>query len=140
MKKVLLLLFLFYHSISFNTFADDKSGCIEGKIKYLDGAKEVLLKEKYCYDSYLRSISSFKKCPDNKECTINLPGPYLMKQSEFLTDKGSTGFKICQKLNGIPQLIEFWDKQSWIKSSRCIFNDGSFVDIASLTLKVKYVE
>ena len=49
MKKVFLLLLIFSQFIFFNAFADDKSGCIEGKIKYLDGAKEVLLKEKYCY-------------------------------------------------------------------------------------------
>ena len=129
-----------FQSIFLNVYAEDKSGCIEGKIKYLDGTKEILLKEKYCYDSYLRSISSFKKCPDNKVCTINLPGPFLIKHSDIQSEKGSPGFKICQKLNGIPQFIEFWDKQSWVKSSRCIFNDGSFVDIASLSLKVKYVD
>jgi hypothetical protein len=118
----------------------DKSGCIEGKIKYLDGAKEIILKENYCFDSLLRTISSFKKCSNTKECTSNLAGPFLVKVKDIEGKNGSPGFKICAKLNGIPQFLEFWDNENWIKSSRCIFNDGSFVDIGSLTLKVKYVE
>jgi hypothetical protein len=120
--------------------ASEKSGCMEGKLKYLDGKKEILLNEGYCYDSLLRSISSYKKCPNNKECTSNLPGPFSMKHKDVQAEQGSPGFKICEKLNGIPQFVEFWDKEAWIKTSRCIFNDGSFVDIASLSLKVKYVD
>lgn len=122
------------------SFAADKSGCIDGKIKYLDRDKEILLNERYCYDSLLHSISSLRKCADNKECLVNMPGPYSMKLKDVQVEKGSVGFKVCEKLNGIPQFIEFWDGEVWIKTSRCIFNDGSYMDIPALTLKVKYVD
>ena len=122
----------------------DKAGCIEGQIKYLDGKKEVLLKEHYCFDSVLKSISSVRKCLDKdsteKECLVNMPGPYEMKLKEIQTERGSIGFNICNKLKGTPQFIEFWDGTSWVKTSRCIFNDGSYMDIAALNLKVKYVD
>ena len=142
MKKLnfILLCSLAFQLALCNIFAAEKAGCIDGKIKYLDRTKEIVLQERYCYDSLLRSISSVKKCPDNKECTINLPGPFPLKLKDVQAEKGSPGFKVCEKLNGIPQFIEYWDGESWIKSSRCIFNDGSYMDIAALTLKVKYVD
>ena len=109
----------------------EKSGCIDGKIKYLENKKEIVVHERYCYDSLLHSISSVKKCADQKECISNLPGPFPIKKS--------AATNLCEKLNGIPQFIQFWDGESWIKTSRCIFNDGSYADTASLNLKVKPV-
>lgn len=126
--RILLFIGLLFH---FEAFGAEKSGCIDGKIRYFDHAKEIVMQERYCYDSLLRSLSSTKKCLDNKECLSNLPGPFLIK----IKDKKI----ICEKLNGIPQLIEFWDKESWIKTSRCIFNDGSYIDIPALKLKIKLV-
>ena len=138
MKKVQLLFLLFL--ISNSLFAIEKSGCTEGKIKYLDRSSEIVSVESYCYDSLVRSISSMKKCSNNQECKSNLPGPFEFKLRAIQSPMGSPGFKICEKLNGVPQFIEYWDKFSWIKTSRCIFNDGSFIDIGALMLRVKYVE
>lgn len=120
--------------------AAEKSGCIDGKIKYLHDKKEIIQQERYCYDSVLHSILSVKKCADHKECLINMPGPFPMKLSEVQGEKGSVGFKICEKLKGVPQFIEFWDTEKWIKTSRCIFDDGFYIDIPALSLKVKYVD
>ncbi|MBC7540482.1 MAG: hypothetical protein H7281_16780 [Bacteriovorax sp.] len=138
--KTIQIIFIFLVLLTQIVFAAEKSGCIDGKIKYLDKIKEIVLQDRYCYDSLLRSISSVKKCAENKECTINLPGPFLLKHKDVQVKSGSPGFRVCDLLNGIPQFIEYWDGEFWIKSSRCIFNDGSYMDIAALTLKVKYVD
>lgn len=122
-----------------NLFAKE-SGCIDGKIRYLQDKKEIIQQDRYCYDSLLHSISSLKKCADQKECLINMPGPYPMHLKEVQGEKGSVGFKICEKLKGTPQFIEFWDSEKWNKTSRCLFEDGSYMDIPALSLKVKYVD
>lgn len=125
----------------------EKAGCLtikDGKIKYLDGKKEVIINESYCYDSVLKSISSVRKCADKndieKECLINMPGPFEMKLKDVQSEMGSIGFNICNKLNGTPQIIDYWDGSSWIKTSRCIFTDTSYMDISELSMKVKYVD
>ena len=138
MKKFLFIIYFFF--ISTPLIALEKSGCIDGKIRYLDRKKETELSERYCFDSLLRSISSVKKCADNKECLINLPGPFALKLKDTQGEKGSVGFKVCENLAGTPQLIEFWDGSNWIHTSRCIFRDGSYQDIGALSLKVNYVD
>ncbi|MFA6238407.1 MAG: hypothetical protein WC635_13825 [Bacteriovorax sp.] len=127
MKTYFVLIFFF--ALSEMAFPS----CIEGKIKIIDGKKETLTEDRYCFDELLRSISSTKKCPDDKECFINLPGPHLLKGKEAKKN-------ICLMLNGVSQDIEFWDKEKWVKTSRCLFSDGSYIDNESLKLKVKLVE
>ncbi len=133
---VFILSFLFL-SIAFSA---EKSGCIDGKIRFLNRDKTEEIKERYCYDSVVKSISSVRKCGEHqeKECLINMPGPFPMKMKDVQSEKGSVGFKVCENLKGKPQFIEYWDGESWIKTSRCIFEDGSYMDISALTLKVKY--
>lgn len=136
-KQILSLTFSF---LIFTNLTAKESGCIDGKIKFLQDKKEIVQLERYCYDSLLHSISSLKKCADQKECLINMPGPFLMHLKEVQGEKGSVGFKICEKLKGTPQFIEFWDSEKWNKTSRCLFEDGSYMDIPALSLKVKYVD
>ncbi len=120
--------------------AAENSGCIDGKIKYLERKKEIILNDRYCFDRLLRSILSVKKCDNNKECLVNNPGPFLLKLKDINSERGSVGFKICDNLKGVPQFIEYWDGANWVHTSRCIFNDGSYEDIGALSLKVKYVD
>lgn len=126
--KILFILIVFF---SFGQVAF--CACIDGKIKILNGKKEGLIEDRYCFDELLRSISSTKRCPDDKECFINLPGPHLLKGKEAKSS-------ICRSLNGTPQKIEFWDKAKWVKTSRCLFSDGSYIDNESLKLKVKFID
>jgi hypothetical protein len=89
----------------------EKAGCIDGKIKYSDNGKLVLLNERYCYDNIVKSLSSVRKCADKndnqKECLINMPGPFPIKLKGLQTQTASIGFNICSKLKRISQNIEF---------------------------------
>lgn len=102
-----------------------QSECIDGKIKINNRIQA----ERYCFDNILKTITSAKNCPDNKECFINNPGPYKL-------GKKITKENACIKLNGAIQKIDYWDKEKWVSASRCLFNDGSFSDINTLFLKV----
>lgn len=122
--------------VSFSLYAD----CIEGKIKYLYKSKEVIEIESYCYESQIKLLLSSKKCAHNKVCKNKNLGSIEVKMSEISGETGSLGFKICEKFNGTPQIIEYWGDNKWNPNSRCLFSDGSFIDNASLAQKVKYVD
>ncbi|MBC7427809.1 MAG: hypothetical protein H7336_04295 [Bacteriovorax sp.] len=111
--------------------------CVDGKIKYQVKGKEVIHMESYCYDSDLQIFMSSRPCV-KKDCQSKNLGTIDVKISEIAGERGSLGFKICEKFHGTPQIIEYWGKNNWVQSSRCLFSDGSFIDTASLSQKVKY--
>ena len=113
------------------------SECIDGKIKYQERGIEVIHAESYCFDSDLKIFMSSKSCP-NKECQSKNLRTIDLKISDVAGDRGSLGFKICEKFHGTPQIMEYWKGDEWSSTSRCSFSDGSFIDTASLAQKVKY--
>ena len=116
------------------------SECIEGKIKYILYNKEIISKENYCFELDLDMLFSSDPCADNKVCISKDLDPIEFKISEKNFETGSPGFKICEKYNGTPQIIEFWTGKKWQPSSRCIFSDGSFIDTSSLAEKTKFLD
>ena len=116
------------------------SECIEGKIKHTFKNKDVLSKENYCYELESNMLLSSDPCPGDKVCQNKELKPIGIKMSEVSNESGSPGFKICEKYNGIPQVIEFWATDEWHTTSRCIFNDGSFIDNSSLAQNVDYLD
>ena len=116
------------------------SQCIEGKIKHTFQNKEVITNENYCYDLESVMLMSSDSCAEDKTCQNRDLGTVELTPSESSTESGSIGFKICDKYNGTPQIIDFWAVNEWHSSSRCIFSDGSFIDNSSLAQKVKYLD
>ena len=139
MKIRLFSLFIFFIS-TVACLADDNLGCIDGKIKYIDGKTEIITKESYCFNSADNTFSSSNKCADDKECQSTNTDPILIKASALKTKLGSPGFIICKFVDGVPQLMEYWNNKAWIPSARCLFKDKSFIDLGSLSTKVKYVK
>lgn len=135
MKKVLLFILIFY---SYQSSANEETvDCIDGKIRYVENKKEVIINDHYCFDSILKTITSTKKCP--KHCTVDDLTPLKIKRSELTTERDSPLFKICRKANGVPQAIEYWANNKWIPTSRCLYNDGSYQNIDRLiSSRVKY--
>lgn len=116
------------------------SECIEGKIKHTLQNKEVITNESYCYDLESVMLLSSAPCVGDKICQNKDLEPISLKVSERSTESGSLGFKICDKYQGTPQIIEFWAANEWHSTSRCIFSDGSFIDNSTLAQKVKYLD
>lgn len=114
--------------------------CIEGKIKFQHKGKEVINNESYCYDNSIKLLISSKPCGNKKICQSKNLGTIDLKMSEIAGETGSLGFKICEKFHGSPQIVEYWADNKWNPNSRCLFEDGSFIDNASLAQKVKYVD
>ena len=131
-------LILFFLSNFFVGIAN--SECIEGKIKHTLKNKVILSNENYCYELESSTLLSSDPCPDEKICQNRELIPIKIKMSEVSNESGSPGFKICEKYNGIPQIIEFWATDEWHSTSRCIFSDGSFIDNSSLAQKVEYLD
>lgn len=51
-------------------------------------------------------------------------------------DFGAPGFQACRTLGGEPQLIEYFDGESWVPLDRCSFStDKSFANTARLLKK-----
>jgi len=116
------------------------SECIEGKIKHTFQNKEVISNENYCYELDSVMLMSSDPCADGKICQNRELGTIELKMDDSASEMGSLGFKVCEKYKGIPQIIEFWAANEWHSSSRCIFDDKSFIDNSTLSQKVKYLD
>jgi hypothetical protein len=103
----------------------------KGKIKYTFEKKSQEESTAYCFDKERDMLYSFY-CFQNKDCQAK---KFRKNDYSFDSESGSPGFKLCQWFYlGIPQLIEYWDGKHWVSSSRCIFPDKSFIDIATLEM------
>ncbi|AFY00794.1 hypothetical protein Bdt_1094 [Bdellovibrio bacteriovorus str. Tiberius] len=51
---------------------------------------------------------------------------------QFLSDTGKPSFKLCRKLGGKPELLDFQAATKTYKLDRCLFKDASFVDTDTL--------
>lgn len=114
--------------------------CIEGKIKHVFNNKEIITIENYCYSLNPMILMSSGACLGEKKCANIDLKTIDFKESERNTEVGSLGFKICEKHNGTPQIIDFWAANQWHSSSRCIFIDGSFIDNSSLAQKTNFLD
>lgn len=116
------------------------ANCVEGQIKFQYKGKEVINNESYCYDNSIKLLFSSKACSNKKICQNKNLGTLDLKLSEIAGETGSLGFKICENFQGTPQIVDYWGDNKWNPNSRCLFDDGSFIDNASLAQKVKYVD
>ncbi len=138
--KRLLIMICGCSLISFASLAGKDIDCINGKIRYIEGKDEKVMNENYCYDSLLRKIYSSGRCKPNTKCMADFDQPIPMKMSEVTGEKGSPGFKICEKVGGVPQIIDYWEGDKWVKTARCVFKDGSYIDNGTLATKVVYTD
>lgn len=136
-KKYTILTISILSAICSNTALSE---CIEGKIKHTFQNKEVITNENYCYELDSVMLMSSDPCADGKVCQNRELESINLKLDESTSDMGSLGFKICEKYNGTPQIMEFWAANEWHSSSRCIFSDKSFIDNSSIAQKVKHLE
>ncbi len=138
MRKVqFIFIVIFSFSFASSQASDETIDCVDGKIKTIENKKEVIVYERYCFDTVLKSISSTKKCPDG--CLVDNLNPLVLKHSELKSITESPLFIICRKAQGVPQQIDYWANHRWISTSRCLFSDGTYQDINRLiSSRVKY--
>jgi hypothetical protein len=135
--KSFFIFFSILSSIVHAGTADENINCLDGKIRTFENNKEVIQNDRYCYDIILRSITSTKKCEAG--CEVDSLKTQIIKRSELKTAVSSPQFKICEKFHGVPQEIEYWASHKWIKTSRCLYSDGSYQDIERLiSSRVRY--
>lgn len=136
MKTLLYIYFLYSSLVHADPLAVD---CIDGKIRYTENKKQVIINSHYCFNTELRAISSTNRCQNG--CMSESLSPLILKHSELNSEIDSPPFKICRKAQGIPQQIEYWANKKWIATSRCLFSDGSFQDIDHLiSSRVRYAD
>lgn len=139
MKNIFTLIFSFlFLTISFKAFGVDQTiDCIDGKIRYTENKKQVVINDRYCFDTVLKTITSTKKCQSG--CLVDSLTPVKVKHSELSSEVDSPLFKICRIALGVPQQIEYWANNKWVATSRCLYSDGSYQDIDRLiSSRVKY--
>ena len=108
--------------------------CISGQIRFTRYSKETVEKADYCFNSEKTFLVS-KNCVSKKAQCIAL----MSKRNEIedlVSEYGSPGFKLCYQVHGLPQIIEFYDGEAWVSTSRCFFkSDKSFIN---MDLLIKY--
>lgn len=89
-------------------------------------------KSNYCFSDKLISKKCYKK-----KCTNIHRFPTSIEIKNFFAPVGSPGFKLCKKLQGSPQIMEYWTGKKWVLTSRCIFSKDEYVEIDYLIGKWK---
>ena len=124
--------------LSAMTSAYASSECVEGKTRHILYNKEVITNENYCYDLESGMLFSSDPCASDKVCMSKDLDSIDFKLSSTNFEIGSPGFKICDKYNGKPQIMDFWADNQWRPSSHCIFTEGSFIDNSALSEKANF--
>jgi len=112
--------------------------CIEGKIKTRPLQKEIVEASAYCTNKdgteLLAQVCQNKKKPCQALSFVGTRDKSKLAMTAF----GTPGFHLCTELKGDAQIIEFTIAEGqWSKLDRCLFNDGSYIDMGSL-LEVTY--
>ena len=107
----------------------EKFSCSEGTITKTAFEKISSESAGICYNNDKTALVS-KNCLERKCSVFQNPARYSI--SEFMGDIGKPGFKLCRKIGGKPELIEFSIEKKFYKLDRCLFPDGNFSDTSLL--------
>lgn len=123
MKYFIFIFIAVAFSYSPPTYADT---CIDGTVRIPGYKKTRIEKSHYCYTEEGAFYSS--SCKDLKTCVSNLNE--VSKEDTRTFGYGTPGSRLCLALKGQSQVIEYKkaDKKTWVKTSRCVFENKSFVD------------
>lgn len=131
-KSLSLILFIF----STQLIADD---CFQTSTRIIFDRKTeqeaITLCKKKTADKLVFYVS--KSC-DNDRCEILKRSKKNLPIKSYLGNRGSPGFKLCEELEGLPQIFEFQDQsKKWQSTERCFFGKEDFVEISLLTYEWK---
>lgn len=103
--------------------------CTKGSIKYTHNKESKQENIVFCFDEDKRDKFIYSKnCKGLKCDQVKEPWRKGIDLGKYPSSVGSPGFKVCRELGGSPQIIEFQiNDEEWNQSSRCIFNDDTFV-------------
>lgn len=123
-------IFLFIIFISSSLSAQEKYNCFNSKVKYNYFQKIILQIEIVCVGKRPQIIRS-------QNCMDGICQALKMVSSKMWRNKfrmiGSPGFTRCKDIGGSPQIMSYISqKGEWVGTSRCLFEDKSFVNISSI--------
>lgn len=108
------------------------SQCLQGQIKTRQFGQESLAPSSYCTNQDGTELIS-QSCTLKNPCRALAARGSLEKSEIQDSPVGTLGFHLCTKLKAKPEIIEFKIKSGeWVKLDRCLFNDGSYIDVGSL--------
>lgn len=111
--------------LSFGVFASEFK-CTKGTISQIADSKEVKETSHFCYNrDHTRLVSH--GC-QKFEC---VPNKSVGKFSDYYSEIGTPGFKICRKLGGEPEIIEFFVDGKSYSLDRCLFKE-EYVNVGFL--------
>ncbi len=123
-------IFLFFVFISSALLAQEKYKCFHSKVKYNYFQKLVLQNEKVCVGKRPQVIRS-QNCMDGKCQALKMVSSKMWRKKFKMS--GNPGFTRCKDIGGSPQIMSYLSqKGEWVGTSRCLFEDKSFVNIASI--------
>ena len=105
---------------------------VQSSIRYLLNGK--MHAEKYqviCTNTKFTSLLS-SNCLGSKKCLALNSWNDGLKLDTLYSKYGSPLFKLCQKMGGAPQMVEFEVNKNWHQTNRCLFKDKSFIDLGNL--------
>lgn len=107
--------------------------CRRWSIRHMEAAKSVASTESFCFEpAHGRLLSlSCRESPDTCSALANSrarPVPLEQVTGEI----GNPFHKACHLIDGTPQTLEIRVGSEWIPASRCLMEDGSFVDLGTL--------
>lgn len=132
------ILALSLYSLSASAAAwQEPTHCLAGQIKTKFAGQANFEPASYCTNEDGTELLS-QSCKDKKNCqALSFKGT-KDKAALHMTAQGTPGFHLCTELKGDAQVIELTlPTGSWVKLDRCLFNDGSFIDVGSL-LEITY--
>ena len=105
--------------------------CLNGRVRLRVFGKYKTYKSRYCTNAQRTTLIS-SACR-TKKCNALRKFPLVIDRDSLYSEFGNPGFKLCQKLGGKAEILEFFFDKRWYKLDRCLFSsDGSYVDTGTL--------
>lgn len=108
--------------------------CREAEIKIIYDKRPILSKEMMCEKKLSNNLTYYMspRC-EKGDCAVLKRKKSNLIIPNYIGNIGSPGFKLCEKLGGVPQIFEFkMDGRDWESTERCLFGED-FIEISFLT-------
>lgn len=107
--------------------------CQSWSVRHTEAAKSVASTENFCFEPAQGRLLSLGCRESQRPCAaLARARAHPVPLKRVTGEIGNPAHKACHLIDGTPQALEIRVGNEWVPASRCLLEDGSFVDLGTL--------